>query len=142
MKQPFGLFLTYLTVIATGLAVYTAIGIARQSDDPAAGQAVRDFAAALEDGDGERACALFTADARDEVEQARRKPCDQGVLELRRFIAPLGTPAVVDRAERSAIVQMSGGGTYFLDRTPAGWRLSAAGCERQVGIPYECEVEG
>ena len=142
MKQPFAIFVTYLVVIATGLVVYTAIGIARGSDDPDAGRTVSDFATALEEGDGARACLLFTEAARDEVEQARRKSCEQGVMELRRFIAPLGRPAVVNRAENSALVHMSGGGAYFLDRTPAGWRLSAAGCERKVGLPYDCEVEG
>lgn len=142
MKQTLGVFVTYLVVIAAGLIVYTAVGFARQGDDPAAGAVVRAFADALETGDGGRACSLFTADARDEVEQARRKNCATGVLELRRFIAPIGRPSVVDRAENSAIVQMSGGGTYFLDKTRDGWRLSSAGCEANVGLPYECEVEG
>lgn len=142
MKPTFGIFVTYLLVIATGLAVYTAVGVARHSDDPAAGATVRAFATALEDGDGPRACSLFTEDAQDEIEQARRKNCAQGVLELRRFIAPIGSPAVVNSAERSSIVRMSGGGTYFLDKTPDGWRLSAAGCEANVEVPYECEVEG
>ena len=142
MTRTFGVFLTYLVVIATGLIVYTAIGFAAGSDDPDAGATVREFAKALEDGDGERACSLFTDDARDEIERARRKSCDQGVMELRRFITPIGEPAVVNSAEKSAIVRMSGGGTYFLDDTPQGWRLSAAGCEQNVGLPYDCEVEG
>ena len=142
MKQTFGLFVTYLTVIATGLIVYTAIGVVRQGDDPAAGAVVGAFADALEDGDGVRACSLFTEDARGEIEQARRKDCATGVLELRRFIAPIGRPREVNRAENSAVVHMSGGGTYFLDKTPRGWRLSSAGCDPNVGLPYECEVEG
>lgn len=142
MKQTLGVFVTYLVVIAAGLTVYTVIGFARQGDDPAAGAVVSAFADALEAGDGDRACSLFTEDARGEVEQARRKSCATGVLELRRFIAPIGEPRVVDRAENSAIVRMSGGGTYFLDETPGGWRLSSAGCDPNVGLPYECEVEG
>ena len=142
MKRTFALFIAYVTVIATGLAVYTAIGLARNGDDPAAGAAVAAFGSALDSGDGGRACSLLTEDAQDAVEQSRRKSCEAGVLELRRLISPAGTPAEANRAESSALVRMSGGGTWFLDETRDGWRVSAAGCEANPGLPYECEVEG
>lgn len=142
MRAIFALFVLLLVVIATGLVLYSAIGIARSSDDPAAGRTVADFAAALDDDDGARACALLTAEAQDAVESSRRKGCDQGIVELRRFIAPGGAPAFVNRAENSAIVTTTEGDAYFLDKTPEGWRLSSLGCDEIKDKPYECEIEG
>ena len=42
----------------------------------------------------------------------------------------------------SAKVDLADGKSVFLEETPAGWRVSAAGCTPVGGDePYECEVE-
>ena len=142
MRGPLALFAITLALIVTGLALYSALGIVRNSDDPAAGAAVSSFGQALKAGDGKRACALLTADAQSRVEDDRKKPCDEGILEIESDLEPDGEVAGIDVAENSAFVTDSGGGAFFLDKTSAGWRLSAAGCERQAGdAPYSCELE-
>jgi hypothetical protein len=36
----------------------------------------------------------------------------------------------------------AGGEAAFLDQTPAGWRISAAGCTpTKDDMPYDCELE-
>ena len=142
MRGPLALFVLTLVLIATGLAAYSALGIVRNSDDPAAGVTVTSFGQALEQDDGKRACALLTAVARNRIEQDRKKPCEEGILELASELGPRGEVARVDVAENSGFVTTSGGSTFFLGKTASGWKLSAAGCERQAGdAPYSCSLE-
>ena len=49
MRSTFALFVLTLVLIVTGLALYSTIGIVRNSDDPKAGAAVTDFGAALKE---------------------------------------------------------------------------------------------
>lgn len=129
-------------IIVTGLAVYSALGIVRNSDDPAAGKAVTAFGAALERGDGKQACDLLTAVAQSRLEQDRKKPCEQAIVEVASELRPDGQVTHVDVAETSGFVTTASGEAFFVDRIDSGWKLSAAGCRRQAGdAPYSCALE-
>jgi hypothetical protein len=45
----------------------------------------------------------------------------------------------------NAKVELTGGDSAFLNREPAGWRLTAVGCKAEQGdpkdTPLDCEVE-
>ncbi|MEA2493195.1 MAG: hypothetical protein QOJ29_1106 [Thermoleophilaceae bacterium] len=143
MRGTFALFVATLVLIATGLALYSALGILRNSDDPAAGAVVAAFGAALKQHDGARACALLAPVAQSRIEEDRKKPCEQGVLELASDLGPRGAVRHVNVAENSAFVTTTGGGAFFLGRFGPKWKLSAAGCQRQAGdAPYDCALQG
>jgi hypothetical protein len=132
-----------LVVIATGLVVYSALGIVRNSDDPAAGDVVTAFGRALRQHDGKRACALLGNDTQSRVEQDRKKPCEQGIVEIASDVEPDGPLTRVSVSESSGFVTTADGSAFFVGKTPAGWRLSAAGCKRQAGdAPYSCALQG
>ena len=71
MRGTFALFVFTLIVIATGLAVYSALGIIRNSDDPAAGVAVTQFGSALKQHDGKTACGLLSQGTQSKLEDDR-----------------------------------------------------------------------
>lgn len=142
MKSTFSLFVITLVVIATGLAVYSALGIVRNSDDPAAGAAVTAFGQALRGDDGAAACSLLTSVARSKLEDERKKPCEQAVLEVAAELEPGDAVVRIDVAETSALVGTSRGPAFFLDKIGDSWKLSAAGCTKQAGdAPYACALE-
>ena len=142
MRSTFALFVSTLVVIATGLAVYSALGIVRGSDDPAAGAAVTAFGEALSQRDGPAACALLTTVARSKLEDERKKPCEQAILEEAAELEPGDSVTRIDTAETSAFVRTSQGPTFFLDRVGSTWKVSAAGCTEQAGdAPYSCALE-
>ncbi len=98
------------------------------------------FQQALADGDGAVACAQLTAAARDTLESEEEMPCPRAVLE--RGLTGGGRVVGSDVDVTSASADVAGGGTAFLDQTPYGWRISAAGCSPTVpGLPYDCELE-
>lgn len=143
LRATFALFVTTLVVIATGLIVYSALGIVRNSDDPAAAAAVTAFGDALESKDGPKACSLLTAGAQSRIEEDRKKACEQGIVEVASDLAPRGAVTAVDVAERSGFVTTEGPDAFFVDKVGRGWKLSAAGCQRQAGdAPYSCALEG
>lgn len=142
VKSTFTLFVVTLVVIATGLALYSALGLVRNSDDPAAGTAVTRFGEALRADNGAAACGLLTAVAQSKLESERKKPCAQAILEVADELAPGDSVTRIDVAETSAFVRTSRGPTFFLDKVGASWRLSAAGCTKQAGdAPYSCALE-
>lgn len=143
MRSVFATFVVYLVVITAGLVLYTTLGFARNADNGEPAAAVRAFAAALEQENGAAACGLLSTDAQTSIETARKKPCDQGVVEVKDDVKPGGAPSDTDIAERSAIVKTSPDHAAFLDKTAAGWKVSASGCKRQAGdARYDCELGG
>jgi hypothetical protein len=142
MRSTFAIFAITLVVIATGLIVYSALGIVRNSDDPAAGEAVTAFGDALKQHDGARACAELTKEAQSKIEDERKKPCEQAIVEISSEVEPGDSVSKIDVAETSAFVRTSHGPTFFLDKVGAGWKVSAAGCTKQAGdAPYSCALE-
>jgi hypothetical protein len=100
------------------------------------------FYAAVRAGDGRTACAQLSEDTRTELASQEGKPCAQaiGSLDLH--------PAAITRVQvyiTNAKADLVGGETAFLSREPAGWRLSAIGCQPEGGKPadrpYDCEAE-
>lgn len=143
MRSTLAIFVFTLVVIVTGLALYSALGIVRNSDDPAAGAAVRAFGSALKQRDGAGACAELTREAQAKLEDERKKPCEQAIVEIASEVEPGDAVSSVNVAESSAFVRTSRGPAFFLDRIGSTWKLNAAGCARQAGdAPYSCALEG
>ena len=143
MRSTFAIFVFTLVVIATGLIVYSALGIVRNSDDPKAGAAVSAFGAALKQHDGAKACGELSDEAQSKLEDERKKPCQQAIIEVASEVEPGDAVTRIDVAETSAFVRTSQGPTFFLDKVGETWKVSAAGCTKQAGdAPYSCALEG
>jgi hypothetical protein len=143
MTSTKAIFFAYLGVIVAGLVAFSAIGLARNADDSKPARVVERFAQALAKDDGAGACELLGEDAADAVEKERKKPCEQGVVEMKEDIAVHGAIAATDIAEKSAVVTTDSGESVFLDEMDVGWRIGALGCKRQAGdLPDDCELEG
>ena len=117
-------------------------GCARDADQQTAQAVAGRFFTALDDGDGDRACAQLSPGTRIELESQEGSSC-------REAVTGLGLEgATVERADvyvLSAIVELSNGDAAFLDQGEEGWRISAVGCRpsgKPADRPYDCEVEG
>jgi hypothetical protein len=73
-----------------------------------------------------------------EVEKSEKTPCRQGILAEDVSPAPV---VAVHVYMHSAQAKLRGGEAVFLDLTPQGWKVTAAGCKPQPGKPYQCELE-
>jgi hypothetical protein len=99
---------------------------------------VERFYAALQSRNGAAACAELTNGARSSLEQQEKEPCAKAIVSLQLSPAsPSGAQVIVT----SAIVRTDKGETAFLDQTSAGWRISDAGCKKNPGQTYDCELE-
>lgn len=132
------------TMRASVLAVVVLAGLAPLGCGGLGDGSVRDaaerFDAALARHDGARACAELTAAARAALVEQERSPCAQAIGGL--GLEP-GAVTGVDVAVTSAQARLASGRSLFLDRTDAGWRIAAAGCEPAgADEPYDCELEG
>jgi hypothetical protein len=134
--RPTRALLACLLVVASAFA---ACGTADRERDVAA--VTERFHAALEADDGGAACDELSEETVSKLEQEEKKPCEEAVLELE---LPRGGTVAYRRVEvRSAEARLAEGGSDFLDEGPAGWKISAAGCEPTTPEqPYECELEG
>jgi hypothetical protein len=125
------------------LSLVFALAGCGRGDDVAATQAVAErFFAAVQSGDGERACAQLSPDTRAELESREQRACRDAVTELQ---LEGGRVARVEIYVTNAKVELSGGEAAFLDQGEEGWRLSAVGCRAEDGKPadrpYDCELE-
>lgn len=120
--------------LALVLLAFTGCG--RAEDERAASAVTERFLIAVEAGDGETACAQLSPDTAEALEATRA--CDEAVTDL-----DVSTGAVTHAAVFStgAKVDVRGGQSFFLERTRAGWRISAAGCEPTTrDEPFDCEA--
>jgi hypothetical protein len=90
------------------------------------------FYAAMRGGDGATACAQLSPDTTKELEQQEKKRCESAVGAL--GLSPGGI-AAIEVYVTNAKVDLSNGAAAFLDRTTAGWRISALGCRPADGDP-------
>jgi hypothetical protein len=101
---------------------------------------VQRVAAAFENpsGDPQGRCALLAPATLAALESDASAPCAQAITAV-----PLGggTVRTVEVWGDGAQVRLTTD-TVFLAETPAGWRVTAAGCEPRGEQPYDCEVEG
>jgi hypothetical protein len=101
-------------------------------------ESVQRFFAAVSSHDGPAACDELSEETVSEVEKSEKTPCRQGILSEEVSPAPV---VAVNVYMHSAQAKLRGGEAVFLDLTPQGWKLTAAGCKRQPGKPYQCELE-
>ena len=97
------------------------------------------FVSAVDADDGDMACSLLAQDTAKALADDEGELCEDAARSLDL------TAARVERAQVfgvSAKVDLADGSSAFLDLTPDGWRVAAAGCI-PIGAeePYECEVE-
>lgn len=133
MKDP----LRVAVVVAVALVALTACSGA---DSGGAQNAAARFAQAVRDGNGKQACALLSPSAVDEIENSESKPCDQAILDEDLPTATTVTSSVVYGQQARAVTAKD---TLFLSHFASGWKVIAAGCERQPDDkPYQCSVSG
>jgi hypothetical protein len=129
-------------ILALGACLAVAFGGCGASGREADAAVVAErFHAALEQGDGEAACAELNQVTVSKLEQQEETPCEQAVLELD---LPRGVAAAeADVYVTSASVALAEGGkTTFLDEGPEGWKVSVAGCTPTApNLPYDCVLE-
>ncbi len=93
----------------------------------------------MQQGDGERACALLAPETRSTLEESAGQPCARAVL--MEELPPL---------LRASTVRVYGGEAHavfdvdivFLSEFSDGWRVVAAGCEPRGELPYDCAIDG
>jgi len=120
------------------LALLCLSGCGTASSEHDARGSVQRFFAALSRHDGAAACHELSEETASAVEEDEMKPCGQAILSLGLAAAPVTDVQVyLDSAQ----AKLRGGGAVFLDETPKGWRIDAAGCKPQPGKPYDCELE-
>jgi hypothetical protein len=128
-----------LVIAALGVAVLAGCGSSDRAAD--ATRSVERFEAALERRDGEAACAELARETADKLRQQEQESCPRAILTVE-----LPRDARVSAARvymTSAFVKLAGPGAVFLEKGPAGWRVSAAGCVPTApDEPYRCELEG
>ena len=125
-------------MVVAGIAAAIAIGLARTDDDPAAGETVERFVRALDTRDAAAACRELSAEARGALESQEGSECETALPELE---LSLGDVRSVEVADTSAGVELTTGGSVYLDETDEGWRISAAGCEPRPDAPDDCQLQ-
>ena len=111
-------------------------------DQGPATDAARRFYAAVQERDGDAACAVLAPSTRSELEQSADKPCPQAILE--EDIPMQDRPAATEVFGTMAQVRYAGE-TAFLTRSDHGWLVLAVACgARPEGPerPYDCQLKG
>jgi hypothetical protein len=121
---------------ALGCLALAACGTAASERDSE--RVVGRFQEALSHGDLFEACAELTDHLKESLARDEGDTCPESLADLR--LSGLGRPAGSQVYITSALVTVHGGGDAFLDQTPRGWRISAAGCTRS-GDRYDCRLE-
>jgi hypothetical protein len=127
-----------LTTASCIVALLSA-GCGRADDERVTGAVTERFLEAVEQHDGARACAQLSDGAVQALEHDQGKSCARAAPDLD------VSPSRVTRAEvygTDAKVDLADGHSAFLELTPRGWRLSAAGCRPEPDDhPFTCEVQ-
>jgi hypothetical protein len=113
-------------------------GCGTGASEQASERVVNRFQTALAHGDVIRACAELSDHLKEALARDDGDSCPETVADLR--LSGLGRATDSRVYITSALVTVTGGGDAFLDETPNGWRISAAGCTRS-GDRYECRLE-
>jgi hypothetical protein len=125
-------------VAALAVLVLALSGCGTASSEHDARGSVQRFFAAISRHDGNAACHELSEETASKVAESEKKPCGEAVLSLGLPTAPVTKVSVY---VNSAQAKLQGGGAVFLDETPKGWKVSAAGCKPQPGKPYDCDLE-
>jgi hypothetical protein len=94
--------------------------------------------AAVRADDGAAACEFLSEEAQEELQDSGDS-CEVAILEA--GLSPNG------KVEKVSVYDTSGQVRYdddvvFLSEFPDGWKVIAAGCEKQAAAPYDCTVQG
>jgi hypothetical protein len=125
------------TSVSALVLVFAACGTGPSAEESQ--RVVDRFQAAIGSRDGNAACAQLTEHLRTTLETEEGKSCHAAIVGL--GLNGLGRAARTRVYLTSALVNVAGSGDAFLDQTPNGWRISAAGCVREGGQEYECRLE-
>ena len=108
--------------------------------DESAARAAERFYSAVSAKDGVGACSELSETTISELEREEMAPCREAVTKLALSGSTAESATVY---VSSARVELRGGDHVFLDKTPGGWKVSAAGCKSEDGEerPDDCELE-
>lgn len=97
------------------------------------------YAAAIEDRDGARACAMLAPVVRRELAASSGRACPVAVLE--EAASRIGAEVEVRVFGTMAQVRFEDD-TLFLGRYREGWQVTAAACTRAGEPAYDCRIKG
>jgi hypothetical protein len=121
------------------VAVLALAGCGRSGDRARVLSVAESFYAAVDGHDGARACTWLSADARQSLEQDQSEPCARAVEQLKLSGHTAGR---VEVYSTNAAVALRSGDVVYLETTPQGWRISAAGCRSPAyAKPATCELQ-
>jgi hypothetical protein len=121
------------------VAVLALAGCGRGGDRDSVRSVADSFYAAARAHDGARACTWLSAGARQALEQDESSSCAQAIAHLK--LSGSGARRV-EVYSTNAAVALRGGDVVYLETTPQGWRISAAGCrEPAYATPADCELQ-
>lgn len=123
-------------VAAVIVAGGAAGGCAVSADGKGVRAAAAEFFAAVQHGDGERACATLVPEAARSLESGGSS-CAEEIGKLGLDGGDIANVQVWGDSAQVAV----GTDMVFLTRWGSGWKVSAAGCTPRTGRPYQCEVE-
>ncbi|QXJ25710.1 hypothetical protein AGRA3207_007239 [Actinomadura graeca] len=123
-------------LIVAAIVLGVSAGCDRAGDDDDVRTAVQNFESSVREHDGAAACRALSPKAAESLESGG-KDCAAQITDL--GLRPGGIAAVQVWGER-AQARLSDQ-TVFLVRFPDGWKIAAAGCQREPEGPYDCEVQ-
>jgi Prokaryotic lipoprotein-attachment site len=125
--------------LLVAVAVLALAGCGRSGDRADVRSVAESFYASVDGHEGARACAWLSPGARQAVEQDQSEPCARAVEQLKLS----GRSAQrVEVYSTNAAVALRGGDVVYLETTPQGWRISAAGCrDPAYATPATCELQ-
>jgi hypothetical protein len=121
------------------LAALIALSGCSSGNEDAATQAAERLHASLRNGDGDAACDLLSDDAQKELAQSEGTSCADAVVAAQ--LPDSGPVEAVEVYGTAAQVRFADD-VVFLGEFTDGWKVTAAGCSRQAGAPYDCDVQG
>jgi hypothetical protein len=126
-------------LLVLGTAALMLAGCGRSGDRARVESVAESFYAAVDAHEGARACAWLSGGARQALEQDQSAPCARAVEDLQLS----GRQALrVEVHSTEAAVALRGGDLVYLESTPKGWRISAAGCRHPAyDRPADCALE-
>jgi hypothetical protein len=114
-------------------------GCGRGDDQRLVSAVTERFVTAVDADDGDLACAQLSSNTAEALEQDEGEPCEEAARGLEISASAVRRTQVFGL---SAKVDLADGDSAFLELTPDGWRIAAAGCRPVAGEePYDCEVE-
>ncbi|MGW5638554.1 hypothetical protein [Streptomyces sp. NPDC003832] len=124
--------------VAASAALLVGCGASAARLDGARGAAT-EFEEALARTDYVGACALLAPQTRQELEDDAAATCARALA--REELPPAGAVRGTQVYGRQALLRMTGD-TLFLSQFDDGWKIVAAGCAPEAGMPYRCSLKG